>query len=198
MGPERSQASVSLGHAQSRGGTLATTMKALHFVRVGLLVVAAAAALASAGSQDNKPAVGAYDTTAAPQPQAMDPALAMGLWKSSFGAVKVEADTAKGQGAVQGVWVYDRGGQEVIGYFSGPLSGNVLQFTWQEPAADGSSLLGAGYVVFDPYGQRFTGKWWTDARDRQGEWTGWRQAPAATPPNDPPPDDDYQPPPTNY
>lgn len=158
-----------------------TTLKTLagHVARLALVGVAAVAAAASAGSQNNQPAAAQYNTTP-PPPQSMEPSMAMGLWKSSFGAVKVEPDT-RAQGAIQGVWVYDRNGQEVIGYFAGNLRGNVLDFTWQEPAADGTQLIGAGYVVFDPYGQKFAGRWWTQNRDRQGEWTGWRPEPVAPP-----------------
>ncbi|MCX5748488.1 MAG: hypothetical protein NT062_39055, partial [Proteobacteria bacterium] len=75
----------------------------------------------------------------------------------------------------QGVWVYQRRGQEVIGYFSGALRGNVLDFKWQEP--NNPPLTGAGYLVFDAGGRQYSGKWWSDARDRQGDWNGWRQAP---------------------
>jgi len=172
-------------------------MKAVNVGRV-LLVLGAAFAAAASTTSNSKPAVqNAASPSGAPQPTQMDPANAMGLWKSSFGAVKVESDGRGAMGSVHGVWVYDRGGAEVIGYFAGPLNGNVLEFTWQEPAADGTSLAGAGYLVFDPYGQKFTGKWWTNGRDRQGEWTGWR-AQATTAEEYPPPADDYQPPPTNY
>lgn len=154
--------------------------------RLALVLAAAIAAIASAGSSQQKPAVGNYNTTP-PPPQTMDPALALGLWKSSFGAVKIENDDRAGQGAVHGVWVYDRQGQEVIGYFGGRLDGNVLEFTWQEPAADGTPLSGAGYLVFDPYGARFSGRWWTTTRDRMGEWTGWRQDQGIQPRGEEPP-----------
>ncbi len=164
--------------------------------RVALVLAAALAAAASAGSTQNQPA--GASASSAPPPQAMDPAMAMGLWKSSFGAVKIEYDPQAPQGGVQGVWVYDRGGTEVIGMFLGTLRGNVLEFSWQEPAAGGGNLDGAGYMVFDPYGQRFSGKWWTNARDRTGDWTGWRQEPAQPDPQADPyagGNDGYQPPP---
>ena len=32
----------------------------------------------------------------APPPQQMEPARALGLWRSTFGAVKIEADNSKG------------------------------------------------------------------------------------------------------
>jgi len=116
----------------------------------------------------------------APPSQQMQEPRALGLWKSNFGAVKIEEDLTHGQpgaGVLQGVWMYKRGGQDVIGYFAGKLDGNVLQFTWNEPPAAGAAapLAGSGYVVFDVQGQRFRGRWWTDGKDRVGEWTGWRQ-----------------------
>jgi hypothetical protein len=114
----------------------------------------------------------------------MDPGQALGLWRSTFGAVKIEADNSKGGlqvGAVQGVWVYQRQGQEVIGYFAGNLRGNVLQFRWQEP--NNPPLTGEGYLVFDVGGRQYSGRWWSDRRDRVGDWNGWRQssAPVAQP-----------------
>jgi hypothetical protein len=168
------------------------------------LALVAAAVVASAAStstsQNSQTGVGNYSNQP-PPPQAMDEALALGLWKSSFGAVKLEKDD-RGPGMVHGVWIYDRQGTEVIGYFGGTLRGNVLDFTWQEPAADGTPLAGAGYLVFDTYGQRFTGRWWTTARDRVGEWTGWRQDQGIEPRGEPEPlpeneggTDPYEPPP---
>lgn len=176
-------------------------MPARQLARLALVAAAVVASAASGGStQNSQPAVGNYNTSP-PPPQAMDSALALGLWKSSFGAVKLETDAAAAPGTVHGVWVYDRQGTEVIGYFAGALRGNVLEFTWEEPAIDGTPLAGAGYLVFDPYGQRFTGRWWTQARDRVGEWTGWRQDQGIQPRGEPAPDpgqpdgDPYEPPP---
>jgi hypothetical protein len=107
----------------------------------------------------------------------MDEPRALGLWKSSFGAVKIEEDLRGGQpggGQLQGVWMYQRNNADVIGYFAGKLQGNVLQFTWDEPAQP-AALQGEGYIVFDQQGQRFAGRWWTTSHDRVGEWNGWRQ-----------------------
>jgi len=70
--------------------------------------------------------------------------------------------------------MYQRNGADVVGYFSGKLQGNVLQFTWDEPAQP-ATLEGQGYIVFDQQGQRFAGRWWTTTHDRVGEWNGWRQ-----------------------
>ncbi len=136
-----------------------------------------------------------------PAPQQMEPGRTLGLWRSTFGAVKIEADNSKGglqTGAVQGVWVYQRQGQEVIGYFAGNLRGNVLQFRWQEPgAAGGPPLNGEGWLQFDAQGRQYSGRWWTDRRDRVGDWNGWRQPgqegadPYAG--QQPPPDDQYGP-----
>ncbi len=106
----------------------------------------------------------------------MDPNLALGLWRSTFGAVKIEPDNNRGgaqAGAVQGVWVYQRQGQDVIGYFSGSLRGNVMDFKWQEPA--NPPLVGEGFLVFDVNGHQYSGRWWSDRHDRVGDWNGWRQ-----------------------
>ncbi len=164
-------------------------------LRTVLLAVAAAALAASANSQSSTPpqAAGGWNMQP-PQSQAMDPRAAHGLWKSTFGAVKVEEE---GPSRVHGVWTYDKQGQQVIGYFAGALDGNVLRLTWREPAQPvaGAPLLeGEGWLVFDPAGARFTGRWWTNARDRQGDWSGWRggqAAPAGVPQQywaPPPPD----------
>jgi len=114
---------------------------------------------------------------------------------------------------VQGVWVYQRQGQEVVGYFAGNLRGNVLQFRWQEPNTP--PLTGEGYLVFDPTGRQYSGRWWSDHRDRVGDWNGWRQDGAQAggpvdasyggqPEGEPPPAGGYQqpqqpmPPPRTY
>jgi hypothetical protein len=89
--------------------------------------------------------------------------------------VKIEADSSHGglsAGGLQGIWVYQRQGQEVVGYFSGNLRGNVLQFRWQEP--NNPPLTGEGYMVFDVLGRQYAGRWWSDKRDRVGDWNGWR------------------------
>ncbi|MDB4961870.1 MAG: hypothetical protein JWP01_1869 [Myxococcales bacterium] len=152
--------------------------------RVVAVLAACVAAAGSATSDSNKNAGGPPPQVAAnqpPPPQQMEPAAAIGLWRSTFGAVRIEADNSKGglqSGAVQGVWVYQRQGQEVIGYFSGNLRGNVLQFRWQEP--NNPPLTGEGYLVFDPQGRQYSGRWWSDRRDRVGDWNGWRNAPTQT------------------
>lgn len=150
---------------------------------VGAAVVLAAASASS--SQNNNqnasmmPQYGSPQGGGAPPPQQMEPGRVLGLWRSTFGAVKIEADNSKGgiaSGAVQGVWVYQRQGQEVIGYFAGNLRGNVMQFRWQEPGSQGGPPLnGEGWLQFDTAGRQYTGRWWTDRRDRVGDWNGWRQ-----------------------
>jgi hypothetical protein len=134
----------------------------------GALMVAACVPAHNARSnQSSRPA---------PQPPAsvpMEPSSALGLWLSNFGAVKIERDDAAGGDKVMGVWVYDRGGNEVIGFFTGELSGNVLQFTWHEPA-EPQALTGGGYLAFEPQGGRFSGRWWSHDRTRDGLWSGWR------------------------
>lgn len=164
-------------------------MTLANLARVVAVLAACAAAVGSATSSTNtqnppNTAPQAQPLGSPPPPQAMDPGQALGLWRSTFGAVKIEADTSKGGlqvGAVQGVWVYQRQGQEVIGYFAGNLRGNVLQFRWQEP--NNPPLTGEGYLVFDVGGRQYSGRWWSDRRDRVGDWNGWRQssAPVAQP-----------------
>ncbi len=154
-------------------------------VRVVAVLAAVVAAAGSATSESNTPAAGQppqYGAQAAnnqpPPPQQMEPSAALGLWRSTFGAVKIEADNSKGglqSGAVQGIWVYQKQGAEVVGYFSGSLRGNVLQFRWQEPS--NPPLTGEGYLVFDVQGRQYSGRWWSDRRDRVGDWNGWRNAP---------------------
>jgi hypothetical protein len=150
--------------------------------RVVAVLAACAAAVGSATSRSNNqnpppaPQPQAQPLGSPPPPQQMEPSRALGLWRSTFGAVKIEADNSKGglqAGAVQGVWVYHRQGQEIVGYFAGQLRGNVLQFRWQEP--NNPPLTGEGYLVFDVQGRQYNGRWWSDRRDRVGDWNGWRQ-----------------------
>lgn len=157
-------------------------------------VVGAVGALAASGSStaNRPPPPGAQGAYAPPPPPSrpMPAEAALGLWKSSFGPVKIERDEA---GRLMGAWVYDRDGQEVVGTFAGPLTGNVLQFQWEEPARP-RDLVGEGYLVFDPSGRSFSGRWWTTTRDRGGDWNGWRggegpgAGPDGAPPDGPPPD----------
>ncbi len=148
-----------------------------NIARVVTVAAACVAAIGSASSNSNAPAMQPQANMSPPPPQQMEPARALGLWRSTFGAVKIEADNSKGgiaAGAVHGVWVYQRRGQEVIGYFAGTLRGNVLDFRWQEP--NDPPLTGAGYLVFEQSGRQYSGRWWSDKRDRVGDWNGWRQA----------------------
>ncbi|MGE0869547.1 MAG: hypothetical protein AB7P03_13350 [Kofleriaceae bacterium] len=172
-----------------------------NFARVAVVVGGCLAAFGSASSTSNQPAApqGYGQPDGPPPPQRMDPGRSLGLWSSTFGAVKIEADASKGglaSGAVQGIWVYTRQGQEVIGYFSGNLRGNVLQFRWQEPA--NPPLTGEGYLVFSVDGRQYSGRWWSDRRDRVGAWNGWRQSgnqpgPLSQPPSEGPSDAQQQP-----
>jgi len=159
-----------------------------NLARVAAVTAACIAAVGSASSNQNQnqSAMAPQSHGSAPPPRDMDAGRALGLWRSTFGAVKIEADDANGgleRGAVQGVWVYQRAGQEVVGYFSGNLRGNVLEFRWQEP--NNPPLTGAGYLVFDPQGRQYSGRWWTDGRDRVGDWNGRRSAAGDPGPNDP-------------
>jgi len=149
-------------------------------VRVVAVLGACAAAAGSATSGSNSSSnqnasLGASGQNGAPPPQQMEPNLALGLWRSTFGAVKIEADNSHGgltAGSLQGIWMYQRQGQEIIGYFAGNLRGNVLSFRWQEP--NNPPLTGEGYLVFDVQGRQYAGRWWSDKRDRVGDWNGWR------------------------
>src|SRR5580704_14483882 len=98
-------------------------MKLGNVARVALVAASCLAAVGSATSSSNN-ASNANDPAAAgqspPQPQQMDAQHALGLWRSTFGAVKIDADNAHGgigTGAVHGVWEYSRQGTDVIGYF---------------------------------------------------------------------------------
>jgi len=194
-------------------------MKLGNVARVVAVSAACVAAVGSATSTSNnqqapqQPQVG---QNSPPPAQQMEASRALGLWRSTFGAVKIEADESRGglqTGNVQGVWVYQRQGQEVVGYFAGNLRGNVLQFRWQEPNTP--PLTGEGYLVFDPTGRQYSGRWWSDHRDRVGDWNGWRQDSAQAggavdasyggqPEGEPPPAGGYQqpqqpmPPPRTY
>ncbi len=164
-------------------GAILASMKLANVARVFAVTAACVAAGASATSTTNTNSNGndAYASqnfpgNNPPPPQQMDPSRALGLWKSTFGAVKIESDDAHGgvqTGSVQGVWVYDRRGEQVVGYFTGNLRGNVMQFRWSEPA--NPPLVGEGYLVFDTQGRQYSGRWWSEKHDRVGDWNGWRQ-----------------------
>jgi hypothetical protein len=163
--------------------------RASRWVSIGVAgLVAALAGCAPSGPEaGTAPAA----PTAGPTPTvALDPATVIGLWRTSFGPVKIEADETGSPSAIAGVWSYDRGGEAVVGYFQGALDGNVLRFDWHEP---GPGLTGAGYLVFDARGESFDGRWWSRDQARQGEWTGRRvtadAAPATAPEPAPPADE---------
>jgi hypothetical protein len=153
--------------------------------RVVVVLAAVVAAIGSASSNQGQGSAGTSTSPyqqpgySPPPPQQMEPARALGLWRSTFGAVKIEADDSRGgieSGALQGIWVYQRQGEEVIGYFHGSLRGNVLELDWQEPS--NPPLTGKGYLVFDPSGRQYSGRWWSERRDRVGDWNGWRSSAA--------------------
>ena len=169
-------------------------MNLANVARVLVVTGACFAAVGSATSNPTQPATtdptqaqfesasgGAGGTgTTPPAARPMDGARALGLWRSTFGAVKIEADPARGgvqAGSVQGVWIYQRQGRQVIGDFGGELRGNVLQFHWREPGQQPTDapLVGDGYLVFEPGGRQYSGRWWSERHDRQGDWNGWRQ-----------------------
>jgi len=154
-----------------------------NLARVLTIAAACTAAVGSATSNSsNPPQQPQTAQNSPPPPQEMEAARSLGLWRSTFGAVKIEADNSKGgiqTGAVQGVWQYQRQGADVVGYFFGTLRGNVLQFRWQEPGSNQAGpLTGEGFLVFEQTGRQYSGRWWSDKRDRVGDWNGWRQASA--------------------
>jgi hypothetical protein len=163
-------------------GSILASMKLGNVARVVAVVAGCVAAAGSATSTSNQQAQSQQSQASASSPppsQQMEPMRAMGLWKSTFGAVKIEPDERNGglqSGNVQGAWMYQRQGQDVVGLFWGSLQGNVLKFKWQEPSSPQSTqpLAGEGYLVFDPAGRQYSGRWWSDRRDRVGEWNGWR------------------------
>ncbi len=147
-------------------------------LRLGLLALGLALAAGSATSTR-----GPAGASGPPPVQPMDPAMAVGVYKSTFGPVKIELDDQGQPGAVHGVWAYDRDGEEVLGYFFGTLDGNILRFEWEErPAPTPAPLRGQGYIVFEASGGSFYGRWWTERRDQGGEWTGDRYQGADPPP----------------
>lgn len=168
------------------GGLYSADMSSGNVVRIVAVLGAAIALIGSAQNSQNPSQTNQaqYSQSAAggnggspPPPQEMESSRALGVWRSTFGAVKIEADNSRGgleTGSLQGVWVYQRQGQEVVGYFSGSLRGNVLEFKWQEP--NNPPLTGAGYLVFDRSGRQYSGRWWSDRRDRVGDWNGWRNS----------------------
>ncbi|MEZ4404844.1 MAG: hypothetical protein R3B06_32955 [Kofleriaceae bacterium] len=150
-------------------------MKALATAaRLSLAALAAATLLASTSAKQNTPPpLGAWNSSP-PAAQAMDPAAATGLWSTTFGAVKTDVD---GPGRIHGTWMYENQGREVYGYFGGTLDGNVLRFAWREPATPQPGepvLTGEGWLMFDPGGGHFSGRWWSAGHDRQGDWSGSR------------------------
>jgi hypothetical protein len=147
---------------------------------LGACAAAAGSATSRSSSSQNDPSLasqgGPGGQNSPPPPQQMEPDRALGLWRSTFGAVKIEPDGSHGglaAGSVQGIWMYQRQGQDVVGYFAGNLRGNVLEFHWQEP--NNPPLTGEGFLVFDVQGRQYAGRWWSDKRDRIGDWNGWRQ-----------------------
>ena len=143
--------------------------------RIAVLSLGLVFVVGSAGTNQRSqpPPPAAAGTQDAPASRPMDVRAATGVWKSNFGPVKIQEDD-KTPGHLMGVWVYDnKEGQEVIGFFSGPVDGNVLNFNWQEPSSP-QPLRGSGYLQFSPDGRTYSGRWWTVDRSRQGQWNGWR------------------------
>ena len=177
---ENDKRRVNMPATDRRCACILMSMKLGNVARVVAVVAGCVAAVGSATSTSNQqpqPQQQAqYNSSSPPAAQQMEPMRAMGLWRSTFGAVKIEPDDRNGglqSGNVQGAWMYQRQGQDVVGLFWGNMQGNVLKFHWQEPS--NPPLTGEGYLVFDPAGRQYSGRWWSDRHDRVGEWNGWRQ-----------------------
>jgi hypothetical protein len=176
---ENDKRRVNMPATDRRCTCILTSMKLGNVARVVAVVAGCVAAVGSATSTSNQQPQAQqpqYDSSSPPAAQQMEPTRAMGLWRSTFGAVKIEPDDRNGglqAGNVQGAWMYQRQGQDVVGLFWGNMQGNVLKFHWQEPS--NPPLTGEGYLVFDPAGRQYSGRWWSDRKDRVGEWNGWRQ-----------------------
>jgi hypothetical protein len=87
----------------------------------------------------------------------MEPATALGTWRSSWGELVLEQ---RPQGTIAGRWSYTRAGQQHTGALEGRLDGNVLRFAWSSSTPT-TALGGEGWIVFDPREPRFRGEWWT-------------------------------------
>jgi len=176
------QRRVNMPARRQNPSVILPVMKLGNVARVVAVVAGCVAAAGSATSTSNQHRPSGdpqMNANSPPASQQMDPTRALGLWKSTFGAVKIEPDERNGglqAGNVQGAWMYQRQGREVIGLFWGSLQGNTLKFHWQEPPSGASNepLSGEGYLVFDPAGRQYSGRWWSDHRDRVGDWNGWR------------------------
>src|SRR5262252_1640376 len=98
-----------LGHCGHYAQRYTRTMQLGNLARVVSVCAACFAAAASSTSSSNQAASPQYAQSSPPPSQPMDPGRALGLWESTFGAVKIEPDARAGgvqTGAVQGVWVY--------------------------------------------------------------------------------------------
>ena len=152
----------------------------IRYIALLFLLLAGLASSSSRGPQPRQPLhVGqptqpvdltpAYQGPKAPLAESMNLELALGIWEANFGSVKIERDSTQGKLGLMGVWVYDKSGSEVIGYFEGRLNGNILEFDWSEPS-EGGILRGKGHIRFEPDGRRFVGPWWSEDGKRTGEF----------------------------
>lgn len=95
-----------------------------------------------------------------------------GVWDSNFGQVKFQR-TEK-PGFYRGVWMFEREGEQVIGYFEGELTGKQFWFRWHQPGEDGQDRVGSGRIFFNEVGNRFDGTWATEDGGQNGNWNGSR------------------------
>jgi RNA polymerase sigma factor (sigma-70 family) len=86
----------------------------------------------------------------------------VGTWKSTYGAMTLTLDGNKVSGS------YEMDGKHCL--IEGSVSGNRLEFTYQEPNARGE-----GWFELSINGQSFSGKWRVDGSDVWRDWTGERQ-----------------------
>ena len=104
-----------------------------------------------------------------------------GLWRSTFGAVKIDADNAHGGLAGR------RGPRRVGVLAAGPRRHRLLlrHAARQRPSLQ---VAGARRTRRSPARASWCssrraasthGRWWSDRKDRVGDWNGWRQAQGA-------------------
>ncbi len=78
-------------------------------------------------------------------------------------------------GRLMGIWLYDHAAQVI----RPSLPARCAATCWSSPGTSRRSyVVGAGFLVFEPDGGRFTGTWWTGDQSRSGDWNGWRVAQA--------------------
>ncbi len=92
-----------------------------------------------------------------------------GGWSSDFGTI-----TFQQQGnQVSGAYAYTNSGAQVQGRISGTITGNRLDFAWEE--SPGGAGSGHGSFLMSADGASFTGSWGQgDSTTSGGKWNGKR------------------------